>query len=159
MDFKRPPRCSRTLLLMVILYRFTSQAQRGLLFPRMTCHLPLVDEQSRPRAIKPTTDWREPTTGKPNKYYVNDVEVTVAQNESSTSTPTADSSPSHSRTTPARPYARPTTSLDTFLNAWNEADRKQVIIEELASQGVFWMNSPSRSGVTTTPSTLFATSL
>jgi type I restriction enzyme R subunit len=27
--------------------------------------------------------------------------------------------------------------LDAFLNAWNEADRKQAIIEELASQGVF----------------------
>ena len=29
------------------------------------------------------------------------------------------------------------TSLNAFLNAWNDADRKQAIIEELASQGVF----------------------
>ena len=29
------------------------------------------------------------------------------------------------------------TSLSAFLNAWNDADRKQAIIDELASQGVF----------------------
>jgi type I site-specific restriction endonuclease len=29
------------------------------------------------------------------------------------------------------------TPLDAFLNAWNEAERKQAIIEELASHGVF----------------------
>ncbi len=29
-------------------------------------------------------------------------------------------------------------SLDKFVNAWNEADRKQVIVEELESRGVFF---------------------
>ena len=29
------------------------------------------------------------------------------------------------------------TSLNAFLNAWNDADRKQTIVEELATQGVF----------------------
>jgi len=28
-------------------------------------------------------------------------------------------------------------SLDDFLNTWNAADRKQAVIEELASQGIF----------------------
>ena len=28
-------------------------------------------------------------------------------------------------------------SLNAFLNAWNEADRKQAIVDELAAQGVF----------------------
>ena len=41
-----------------------------------------------------------------------------------------------------RDYTRKTvrqayTSLDAFLTAWRDADRKQVIIEELAGQGVF----------------------
>jgi len=29
-------------------------------------------------------------------------------------------------------------SLDEFLSSWNEADRKQIVLEELASQGVFF---------------------
>jgi type I restriction enzyme, R subunit len=29
------------------------------------------------------------------------------------------------------------TSLDAFLNVWNDAERKQVILEELAAKGVF----------------------
>ena len=29
------------------------------------------------------------------------------------------------------------TSLNAFLNAWNDAERKQAIIEELSTQGVF----------------------
>ena len=29
------------------------------------------------------------------------------------------------------------TSLDAFLNTWNDADRKQAIIEEISSRGVF----------------------
>ena len=56
---------------------------------------------------------------------------------SSTSTPTASSSPSRSRTTRARPCARQYASLDDFLSAWNEAERKQAIVEELREQGVF----------------------
>ena len=39
----------------------------------------------------------------------------------------------YTRKTVRKAYA----SLDAFLNAWNDADRKQAIIEELASQGVF----------------------
>ncbi|MBV1929626.1 MAG: DEAD/DEAH box helicase family protein [Gammaproteobacteria bacterium] len=30
------------------------------------------------------------------------------------------------------------TSLDDFVKSWNEADRKQIIIDELASHGVIW---------------------
>ena len=54
----------------------------------------------------------------------------------STSTPTASSSPSRSRTTRARP-SEGLRVARRFLNAWNDADRKQAIIEELAAQGVF----------------------
>jgi type I restriction enzyme R subunit len=39
----------------------------------------------------------------------------------------------YSRKTVRKAYA----SLDAFLNAWNDADRKQVILEELVAQGVF----------------------
>ena len=52
-------------------------------------------------------------------------------------TPTASSSPNRSRTTHGRPCENTIRSLDAFLTAWNEADRKQAIVEELAGQGVF----------------------
>ncbi len=56
---------------------------------------------------------------------------------SSISTATASSSPSRSRTTRARRSASSTPRSTAFLNAWNDAERKQAIVEELARQGVF----------------------
>ncbi len=74
---------------------------------------------------------------RPKKYYVDDVEVTVA-------TERVQYLDEHGRliTESLKDYTRKTvrktyTSLDAFLNAWNDADRKQVIVDEFASHGVF----------------------
>jgi type I restriction enzyme R subunit len=73
----------------------------------------------------------------PKKYYVNDVPVTVAtervQYLDEAGKLITESLTDFTRKTVRKNY----TSLNAFLNAWNEADRKQAIIEELASQGVF----------------------
>ena len=76
---------------------------------------------------------REP----PTKYYVDDVEVTVA-------TERVQYLDEHGRliTESLKDFTRKTvrkayTSLNAFLSAWNDADRKQAIVEELASHGVF----------------------
>jgi type I restriction enzyme R subunit len=51
-----------------------------------------------------------------------------------------------------RDYTRKTvrkeyTSLDSFLNAWKAADRKQAIVEELASRGLFLEELGEQVGV------------
>ncbi len=73
----------------------------------------------------------------PKKYYVDDVEVIVA-------TERVQYLDEHGRliTESLKDYTRKTvrqayTSLNAFLNAWNDAERKQVIVEELANHGVF----------------------
>ena len=73
----------------------------------------------------------------PMKYYVDDVEVTVV-------TERVQYLDEHGRliTESLKDYTRKTvrkayTSLNAFLNAWNDAERKQAIIEELSAQGVF----------------------
>jgi type I restriction enzyme, R subunit len=74
---------------------------------------------------------------RPAKYYVNDVEVTVAtervQYLDEHGQLITESLKDYTRKTVRKAY----TSLDAFLNAWNDADRKQAIIEELSSRGVF----------------------
>lgn len=73
----------------------------------------------------------------PRKYYVDDVEVTVA-------TERVQYLDEHGKliTESLKDYTRKTvrqayTSLNAFLNAWNDAERKQVIVDELATHGVF----------------------
>jgi type I restriction enzyme R subunit len=72
------------------------------------------------------------------KYYVNDVEVNVA-------TERVQYLDEHGKliTESLRDYSRKTvrgtySSLDDFLTNWNDADRKMVILEELAAKGVFF---------------------
>ncbi len=71
------------------------------------------------------------------KYYVDDVEVTIVtervQYLDADGTLITESLKDYTRKAVRKAY----TSLDAFLNAWNKADRKQVILEELASRGVF----------------------
>lgn len=79
-----------------------------------------------------------PGGGKPAKYFVDNVEVTVAtervQYLDADGKLITESLKDYSRKTIQQAYA----SLDAFLHVWNEADRKQVILEELASKGVFF---------------------
>jgi len=73
----------------------------------------------------------------PAKYYVDDVEVTVAtervQYLDADGKLITESLKDYTRKTVRKAY----TSLSAFLNAWKDANRKQAIIEELASRGVF----------------------
>ncbi len=72
-----------------------------------------------------------------NKYYVNDVEVRVAtervQYLDDSGKLITESLKDYSRKTVLAEYQ----SLDRFLAAWTEAERKQIILEELAAKGVF----------------------
>jgi len=71
------------------------------------------------------------------KYIVDDVEVTVAlervQYLDEHGKLITESLKDYSRKTVLQTYR----SLDEFLTVWNDAERKQVIVEELASKGVF----------------------
>ncbi len=87
---------------------------------------------------EPPGPFNPPGTGDgPTKYYVNDVEVTVAtervQYLDEHGKLITESLTDYTRKTVRKAYA----SLNAFLNAWNDADRKQAIIDELASHGVF----------------------
>jgi type I restriction enzyme R subunit len=71
------------------------------------------------------------------KYVVDDVEVTVAtervQYLDADGKLITESLKDYTRKAVRKAYA----SLDAFLNAWNDADRKQAMVDELATQGVF----------------------
>jgi len=71
------------------------------------------------------------------RYFVDDVEVRVAtervQYLDENGKLITESLKDYSRKTVRRAY----TSLDAFLTVWNDADRKQAILEELAGKGVF----------------------
>ena len=82
-------------------------------------------------------DPEEPGNGAPVKYYVDDVEVSVAtervQYLDENGGLITESLRDYSRKAVRKEYA----SLDHFLNAWTDAERKQVILEELVTKGVF----------------------
>lgn len=83
----------------------------------------------------------DPPGGEPEpgvtKYYVDDVEVRVVtervQYLDGQGKLITESLRDYSRKTVRKAY----TSLDQFLTVWNDAGKKQVILEELAAQGVF----------------------
>lgn len=81
------------------------------------------------------------TTGESERvrrYVVSDVEVSViaerVQYFDAVGRLITESLKDYTRKTLAQDYA----SLDEFLRRWNSAERKQAIVEELASQGVFF---------------------
>ncbi len=87
---------------------------------------------------EPPGSFEPPVAGEPpRKYYVDDVEVTVAtervQYLDEHGKLITESLKDYTRNTVRKAY----TSLNAFLNAWNDAERKQAIVEELAGQGVF----------------------
>ena len=71
------------------------------------------------------------------RYYVDDVPVVVAtervQYLDADGNLITESLRDYTRKTVKKTYR----SLDAFLNAWNNADRKQAVVDELLSQGVF----------------------
>ena len=78
-----------------------------------------------------------PYSSNPTRYYVNNVEVRVAtervQYLDEHGKLITESLKDYSRKTVRKAYA----SLDAFLTVWNDADKKQAILEELAANGVF----------------------
>jgi type I restriction enzyme R subunit len=73
----------------------------------------------------------------PTKYYVDNVEVRVVtervQYLDESGKLITESLKDYSRKTVRKEFA----SLDAFLTVWNDADKKQTILEELATKGVF----------------------
>ena len=71
------------------------------------------------------------------RYYVDDVEVKIVSERvqylDAKGRLITESLKDYTRKTVRKAY----TSLNAFLNAWKDADRKQAIIEELSSRGVF----------------------
>ncbi|RNI27381.1 DEAD/DEAH box helicase [Rufibacter immobilis] len=88
-----------------------------------------------PPLTPPTID---PGTGKPRKYYLNDVAVTVAnervQYYGADGKLITESLKDYSRNKLLLEYA----SLDDFLQKWNESERKEAIINELTEKGVLF---------------------
>jgi type I restriction enzyme, R subunit len=85
-----------------------------------------------------SSDQNDPATGNPpTKYYVNNVEVRVAtervQYLDAQGRLITESLRDYSKKTILSEYS----SLDHFLNAWKDAEKKQAILEELAIKGVF----------------------
>ena len=76
---------------------------------------------------------REPSP----KYVVDDVDVSIVSERvqylDANGKLITESLKDYTRKAVRRAYA----SLNAFLNAWNDADRKQAIIDELAGHGVF----------------------
>lgn len=85
----------------------------------------------------PTGGTNQPPGSKPTRYVVNNVEVTVVtqrvQYLDANGKLITESLKDYSRKTVRQEYA----SLDAFLSVWNDAERKQAIVDELASKGVF----------------------
>lgn len=81
-------------------------------------------------------DWGNDDIDKPNKYYVRDVQVTVlserVQYIDKDGKLITESLIDYTRKNILGQYAR----LDEFLRKWNEAKKKQAIIEELREEGV-----------------------
>lgn len=94
-----------------------------------------VDDPDSPPLTPPIID---PGTGKPRKYYLNDVAVTVAnervQYYGADGKLITESLKDYSRNKLLLEYA----SLDDFLQKWNESERKEAIINELAEKGVLF---------------------
>lgn len=97
-----------------------------------------VGEVNVPRdGLLGTLDGDPETVGRPTRYFVNDVEVLVAtervQYLDENGKLITESLRDYTRKTIRKAFA----SLDDFLTTWNDAERKQVIVDELAGRGVF----------------------
>jgi type I restriction enzyme R subunit len=93
----------------------------------------LTDQTYDPAAVLTNVNASQPR----HKYYVDDVEVTITSERvqylDADGKLITESLKDYTRKTVRSAY----TSLSAFLNAWNSAERKQAIVEELATQGVF----------------------
>ena len=100
---------------------------------------PSDDFVDRDRTL--TDDWADPDGDKPvtiKKYYVADVPVSIVaervQYYDAKGKLITESLKDYTRKTLTKEF----TSLDDFLTKWSSADKKQIIIAELATEGVFF---------------------
>ena len=98
---------------------------------------PTVEEGEGTYGDEPVVFPEDAGGSKPAKYYVDDVEVTVAtervQYLDAEGKLITESLKDYTRKALHKEFQ----SLDDFLAKWNETDRKQAILEELSSKGVF----------------------
>jgi type I restriction enzyme R subunit len=97
-----------------------------------------IENESGDVIYEPINPVEPPIAGEPpKKYYVDDVEVRVAtervQYLDEHGKLITESLKDYTRKTVRKAYS----SLNAFLNAWNDAERKLAIIDELATHGVF----------------------
>ncbi len=82
--------------------------------------------------------WQEEDTRKINKYRVSGVSVNKVaervQYYDSDGKLVTESFKDYTRKTIAKQFS----SLDEFVKRWNESDRKQAVIDELAQEGIIW---------------------
>ncbi len=99
----------------------------------------IVGDDINPYQVDGDPDFPDGPTGNPPpvKYYVENVEVSVAtervQYLDASGKLITESLRDYTRNAVLKEYA----SLDDFLTVWNDAERKQAILEELAEKGVF----------------------
>ena len=95
------------------------------------------EEETPDDAANDPPDIEDDPLPRPTKYYVNNVEVRVAtervQYLDGNGRLITESLKDYSRKTLLKAYS----SLDEFLTVWNDAEKKQVVMEQLASKGVF----------------------
>lgn len=98
---------------------------------------PRAGETANDRNTFPDTTSADGVREPAPKYYVDDVPVAVVtervQYLGADGKLITESLKDYTRNAVRKAYA----SLDALLNAWNDADRKQAIIDELATHGVF----------------------
>lgn len=84
------------------------------------------------------SEWDEGETRKVNKYRVSGVTVSKVaervQYYDSDGKLVTESFKDYTRKTMAKQFS----SLDEFVRRWNDADRKQAVIDELAQEGIIW---------------------
>jgi type I restriction enzyme R subunit len=78
-----------------------------------------------------------PDNGRPVKYFVDDVSVEVVTERVQYLDENGNLITESLRDYSRRAVRREFSSLDQFLSVWNEAERKQAILEELSAKGVF----------------------
>ncbi|PWT83142.1 MAG: restriction endonuclease [Acidobacteria bacterium] len=106
------------------------------------------DDDEQVYGDEPIVFPESPGGQKPTKYYVDDVEVTVAtervQYLDADGKLISESLKDYTRKKLTSEFA----SLDSFLTKWNKADRKQAVVDELASKGVFFNELAEEAGNT-----------
>jgi type I restriction enzyme, R subunit len=110
------------------------------------------ENNDSPESKNPFDDIEFPDgTNKVKRYVVSNVQVTVASERvqyfDANGKLITESLKDYTKNTLYKEF----TSLDDFLNKWNLAERKQVIIEELANQGIFFEALAEEVGINIDP--------